>query len=565
MRRIVVIAAGMSGVRAATQLKRSMPEHEINVVVPGALSGKSSTGTASNDVPGPVQKRQMAGLPNLELLQTREVGVLEASNIMPDLEEHAVVVTSSRGKLSVRYTDLLIDVPAEVRIPRHLQKAQNIFPWPVHSFFADPEPCDAALAAAAKSRQPVAVVGNGVDALEAVLIACEADAPVVWFRTAEKELLTLDPHLVSLALRDLANPVQIIDLSGEVAPERLACTLSEDKTILEGIAAPGKEPVRVACCFWTTPLMGRHPILREEGFTLDGLGRVCLGPEAPKDIFLMGSGVEVAGAMLGNSGVVVPGYPALENAAATAFDAMDAITGKKPISLYVASNQQGVLGSATASGAGRYLRRSGLCAAEVAALGREAVSTTVGLQMDDEGGLLALSMTADRASRKILGVSVLGVNSCSDVADGLFNAAQGALAEGTPLAVLLRRFASGRTCRLLAICAGVLRHRLDSVIRGISPDEYLASKKAGADFFTLDLRSLPDWNAGHIPGAYNIPLIQLKKRLQDEVPRYTPIVLVSEDGRDASAVACKLAGLGATDLYVLDGGMILWPHELERA
>jgi len=41
-------------------------------------------------------------------------------------------------------------------------------------------------------------------------------------------------------------------------------------------------------------------------------------------------------------------------------------------------------------------------------------------------------------------------------------------------------------------------------------------------------------------------------------------VLVSADGKDAYAVACRLAGLGATSLYVLDGGMRLWPYDEEK-
>lgn len=556
MRRIVVIASGMAGVRAATSLKRRMPEHEVNVIVPSTLGTPGTDKTAEQNG-GPLHRRLAEMLPNLELLATRDVGVLEASDIMPDLEEHAVQVTSGRGKLPVRYTDLLVDIPAQVRLPRPLQNAANVFAWPQHGFF-DPAPGDAALAGAAASGGIVAVVGGGIDALEAVFIAREAGARVHWLRTAEKETLTLDPHLTALALKALGPDVAVTRVPKGCDAGRLAFTLDEAGERLATIGAPGEEPIPVACCLWTTPLMGRHPMLRENGVVLDSLGRVTTTSEAPRDLFLMGSGVEVTGAVLGNSGVVVPGYPAAENAFASAYSAVDAISGKKPISLYVASLPQGVLGVGCACGAGMCFHRAGLSLAEAADLGREAVSVSVGLRME-EGAVLALGMIADRASRKILGVQVLGVKVCRDVADGLFGTALAALAEAIPLAVVMRRAASGRTGRLLASAAALLRHRLDSVIRGITPDEYMASRDAGAEFFTLDLRSQADWKAGHVPGAYSIPLVQLKKRLQDEVPRYTPIVLVSEDGKDAHAVAVRLAGLGATDLYVLDGGMLLWP------
>ena len=111
----------------------------------------------------------------------------------------------------------------------------------------------------------------------------------------------------------------------------------------------------------------------------------------------------------------------------------------------------------------------------------------------------------------------------------------------------------------------MLSNKLAGRYFGITPDEFIASREAGAEFFTLDLRSTPDWRAGHVPDAYNIPHTQLRKRLQDEVPRFTPIVLVAATSDAAWSVACMLGGLGATDLYVLDGGMAFWPHALETA
>jgi hypothetical protein len=50
--------------------------------------------------------------------------------------------------------------------------------------------------------------------------------------------------------------------------------------------------------------------------------------------------------------------------------------------------------------------------------------------------------------------------------------------------------------------------------------------------------------------------------LQDEVPRFTPLVIVSHNSDIPYSIACYLYGLGAKSLYVLDGGMDLWPYDV---
>ena len=127
------------------------------------------------------------------------------------------------------------------------------------------------------------------------------------------------------------------------------------------------------------------------------------------------------------------------------------------------------------------------------------------------------------------------------------------------------RESCGATGMALSRCASILRHKLTGQVNGISPDEFMASVDAGAEFFILDVRPQSAWQQAHIEGAHNIPLVQLKKRLQQEVPRHTPLVLVCADGCDSFAAARTLSGLGATDLYVLDGGMNLWPYATEQA
>lgn len=562
MRRIVVIAAGMEGLRAAARIKRRLFEHEINVIVPDTLENPPAP-------QGPVGERHAAQLPNLELLASREVGVLNAHDIAPDLDEKELSISSSRGTITIRYSDLVLEVPATARLPRALRNCANVFAWPVVDFAADPRPCDQALAEAADADKPTLVVGDGAAALDAAIMACRAGARVVWLRTGDMECPALEPQLAAFAAKRLwiESPAP-----AGLRTDALCFDLSADGARLEAVryGADALSVEGVACCFWTASHMARHPILREQGILLSSTGSIVVNPvDAHRyRLSLMGSGAHVPGAVLSASGAVMPSFPGgQENAKISGFAALDAVCGKN------AGGPSGVYGIRRAGVSGMRLVRAGLTAAEAARQGitteHAVVSRTPGeapgIGADGgENSLLALSLVCDKKSRTIIGVQVLGVGVSDAAAEGAFGTAFAALAEETPVNVLARRAGAGELAALVAEGAAVLCNKLDTIVRGISPEELLASRDAGAEFFTLDLRSLPDWRAGHVPGAYNIPLPQLKKRIQDEVPRFTPLVLVSADGRDAYAVACRLAGLGATSLYVLDGGMRLWPYDEER-
>lgn len=191
-------------------------------------------------------------------------------------------------------------------------------------------------------------------------------------------------------------------------------------------------------------------------------------------------------------------------------------------------------------------------------------------QDDDDaavrGGLPAghaVKLLAAKAGGALLGAQVVGRD--AELCAAVVSVASLALRAGMRVADLAQAELPGAAGELLRRAAAVLSNKLAGRYFGITSDEFIASREAGAEFFTLDLRSLPDWRAGHVPGAYNIPHTQLRKRLQDEVPRFTPIVLVGTTSDAAWSVACMLGGLGATDLYVLDGGMAFWPHALETA
>ena len=558
MRRIVVIAAGMSGLSCAARIKHALPDCELNLVAPVSL-------TAALPAGGPAGERCAAELPDPEFLISRDIAILEAQNITPDLARQELVLGSSRGNLAIRYTDIVIEVPATVRIPRALQQAENVFPWPASGFAANAGALDAALAEAGEKGLPVVVTGNGPAALDAVFLVREAGLRALWLRTGEKGTPAVDPHLLALILKRLGPEVVCVPLP-ELASGQLVCRLDSAGKRLEHISWP-EGGAEVACCLWTSPLMARHPLLREDGVVLDAFGRIeaMEGAAAGLGLHLIGSGAAVPAALLAKGSARAPVYPGSREAAS--LSAALAVARLRDPERICREPFQGALGALGASTRGLGFHLAGLGTAEAQALGLEADLAIVSASLDGdspEASRLVLTLVADKKSRTLLGLQVLGLGPRAAAAKGVFSLGLAALADATSLETLMQRQWSGLPARLFGQAAFILANKFDTVIQGISPDEFLASRDAGAEFFTLDLRLPAQWEAGHLPDAYNIPLAQLKKRLQDEVPRFTPLVLVCATGDEAHAAAVRLAGLGATDLYVLDGGMDVWPYPLEK-
>jgi hydroxyacylglutathione hydrolase len=73
----------------------------------------------------------------------------------------------------------------------------------------------------------------------------------------------------------------------------------------------------------------------------------------------------------------------------------------------------------------------------------------------------------------------------------------------------------------------------------------------------LDVRNLPEWAAGHLPGSSNIPVADLEERLA-EVPRDRPVVVHCQSGSRAAIAASLLRARGVADVQVFSGGYAEW-------
>ena len=122
---------------------------------------------------------------------------------------------------------------------------------------------------------------------------------------------------------------------------------------------------------------------------------------------------------------------------------------------------------------------------------------------------------------------------------------------------------TGQAClwRVAGILLLVLSSRLvpadDFLSTGLSPEEILERIKGPDAPLIVDLRAPPEFGIAHIPGALNIPLPELEKRL-DELRNENGVLIYCLNGsrtRDAEPI---LYGNDIRNVYHLDGSFEGW-------
>lgn len=94
----------------------------------------------------------------------------------------------------------------------------------------------------------------------------------------------------------------------------------------------------------------------------------------------------------------------------------------------------------------------------------------------------------------------------------------------------------------------------------ISPADYQSQyMQAKAPHLLLDVRTAEEFAAGHIPGAKNISLQSLDRRL-GELPKDQPIIVYCRSGSRSATAAQLLKRQGFEDVRDL-GGIITWQRQ----
>lgn len=112
----------------------------------------------------------------------------------------------------------------------------------------------------------------------------------------------------------------------------------------------------------------------------------------------------------------------------------------------------------------------------------------------------------------------------------------------------------------------LLRNLWGPKVPGVSPQEAYRRHVAEAEpGLILDVRQPVEYGSGTVPGARQIPLTELGRRLQ-ELPRERQILTICRSSHRSPIAARQLQKAGFEVLNV-DGGLLAWEEEglpLER-
>jgi rhodanese-related sulfurtransferase len=91
-------------------------------------------------------------------------------------------------------------------------------------------------------------------------------------------------------------------------------------------------------------------------------------------------------------------------------------------------------------------------------------------------------------------------------------------------------------------------------VAGVAPgivDAATARKLVEAGVKVVDVRTPAEFEAGHVPGAVNIPFDEVRRRAGEIGPPSTPVLLYCRSGRRTGIARRTLAELGYAQLYDL--------------
>jgi rhodanese-related sulfurtransferase len=98
--------------------------------------------------------------------------------------------------------------------------------------------------------------------------------------------------------------------------------------------------------------------------------------------------------------------------------------------------------------------------------------------------------------------------------------------------------------------------------REILPEE-AAAQHARGEVVVLDVRTLPEWVGGHIPGAVHIPLDELVGRYQELDPDARTLVVCAHGIRSAAAGQWLSEAAGFESVANVRHGMSRWEGPVE--
>lgn len=119
---------------------------------------------------------------------------------------------------------------------------------------------------------------------------------------------------------------------------------------------------------------------------------------------------------------------------------------------------------------------------------------------------------------------------------------------------------------VIVILAAIILYSLGTwwkqkkIMKTLSQEEFIEGYRKAQ---LIDVREPNEYEAGHILGARNIPMSQLKNRLKEIRPD-KPVYLYCQSGMRSGRAGQMLYKKGYRDLYQLDKGFKQWTGKIKK-
>lgn len=533
--KVVVVGGVAGGMSAATRLRRLDERAQIVVFERGPDVSYANCGLPYF-VGGAIADRESLLLQTPESLHRRfrlDVRVRhEVVRIDTVAKEVEVIDLRSGDRTTEAYDRLILAAGAR---PRRDEPTGGV---PVRSLrtVEDAVVIDAALS---RPGVPVVVVGGGYTGLEAVENLVARDAVVTLVQRGRQLLSPLDVEMAEPMLEVVRGRGVDVRLGVEVATVGDGFVELDDGTIVEAqliVDASGVVP--------------EAGLAADAGIRLGETGGISVDAScrtSDPHVFAVGDGAEKAELIGPDPALITMAGLANRHGRMVA----DIIAGRT-------ESVRGALGTGIVEVFGLVAAKTGWSEKQLRAAGRDV--RVVHVHPGSHAGYypgaetLSIKLIVDPASDRILGAQIIGRDGVDKRIDVIATAMHAGL-PASELAHLELAYAPqfGSAKDAVNIVGYVAENTRNGTTPSVQWHELSDAVRYGS--VLIDVRSREEFAAGGIPGATNIPLDELRERL-DEVPA-APLVVHCQVGQRGH-VATRLLLQQGFDARNLDGGYRTW-------
>ncbi|OIJ34499.1 FAD-dependent oxidoreductase [Microbacterium sp. LCT-H2] len=532
--RVVIVGGVAGGMSAATRLRRLDESADIVIFERGPEVSYANCGLPYY-VGGVIEGRDALLLQTPESLHRRfrlDVRVRHDVVGIDTVRKTVEVVDLDSGRRSTHPYDRL--VLATGARPRG-DEPTGALPTRSLRTVADADAIDAAL----RPGLPVVVVGGGYTGLEAVENLVARGAAVTLVQRGAQLLAPLDPEMAAPLAAEVRRRGVDVRLGVEVV-----ATAAGSVTLSDGATVPAEFLVDAS---GVVPEAG---LARAAGIRLGETGGIAVDEacrtSAP-DVFAVGDGVEKADLIGGGAALVTMAGLANRHGRMVA----DVIAGRE-------ESARPALGTGIVQVFGLAAAKTGWSEKQLRAAGREFFAVHVhpashaGYYPGAE--TLSMKLLADPATDRILGAQVVGRDGADKRIDVIATALQaGVTASGLAHLELAYAPQFGSAKDAVNLLGYVAENTRSGTTPTLQWHELDGALRAGSTL--IDVRSVAEHANGAIPGARNIPLDELRDRL-DELPE-GPLVVHCQVGLRGH-IATRLLRQHGRAVRNLDGGYRTW-------